>query len=268
MTRLRQLAPLVAALLATLAVASSAPADSTPPPTPAQPVPVARFHSLFNLYFVKSGALIAAPRVIPKTQSVGTRALQLLLAGPTAAERRAGLTTATPPDARLRSVIGHGDVAIVDLSRSFGVGSKAAVGLRLAQVVYTITQFATLRRVQFELGGARVSSLAGIPLDRPVGRARFAAYLPDVAIDLPAQGAAVSSPLTVKGMASGLVLLLLVAADGELLAQRRLGTAGRRIDFSVPLRFAVAADQVGRLFVLRSNGGAELAVIRLTLEAG
>lgn len=268
MMRLRQFALLAAALVATLAVASSAPADSTPPPTPAQPVPVARFHSLFDLYFVKSGALTAAPRVIPKTRSVGTRALQLLLVGPTAAERKAGLATATPRDARLRSVIRHGDLAIVDLSWSFGVGPAASVGLRLAQVVYTITQFPGLQRVRFELGGTRVTSLAGIPLDRPVGRARFASYLPDVAIESPAPGTAVSSPLTVKGSAAGPVLLVLVGADGDLLAQRKLGTPGRRLDFSVPLPFSVAADQLGRLLVLRSDGGAELAVIRLTLEAG
>lgn len=268
MMRPRQLAPLAAALLATLAVASSAPADSTPPPTQAQTVPVARFHSLFDLYFVKSGALTAAPRVIPKTRSVGTRALRLLLAGPTAAERRAGLTTAIPRGARLRSVIRHGDLAIVDLSPSFGAGPEAAVGLRLAQVVYTITQFPGLRRVQFELGGASVASFAGIPLDRPVGRVRFAAYLPDVAIESPVQRAAVSSPLRVTGTALGPVLLILVGADGELLAQRRLGTPDRRIDFSVPLRFSIDADQLGRLLVLRSNGGSELAVIRLTLEAG
>ena len=269
MMRLRQLAPLAAALLATLAVASSAPADSTPPPpsTP-PPVPVARFHSLFDLYFVRAGALAAAPRVIPKTRAVGTRALQLLLVGPTAAERKAGLTTATPRGARLRSVIRHGDLAIVDLSWSFGVGSDAAVGRRLAQVVYTITQFPGLKRVQFELGGTRVASLAGIPLDRPVGRARFKAYLPDVAIELPASGAAVSTPLAVKGMASGPILLILVGSDGALLAQRKLGTVGRRHACSVSLPFSVDADQLGRLLVLRANGGAELAVIRLTLEAG
>jgi len=227
-------------------------------------VPVARFHSLFDLYFVQAGALMAAPRVIPKTRAVGTRALELLLAGPTASERRAGLTTATPRGARLLSVIRHSDLAIVDLSRSFGVGPDPAVGLRLAQVVYTITQFPGLKRVQFELGGKRVASLAGIPL----GRARFGAYLPDVAIESPAQGAAVASPLTVKGVASGPVLLVLVAADGELLAQRKLGTPGRRIDFSVQIPFSVDVDQLGRLLVLRSNGGAELAVIRLTLQAG
>ena len=267
MMRPRQPALLAAALLATLAVAASAPADSSPPPTPVQPVPVARFHSLFDLYFVKAGALLPVPRVIPKTRAVGTRALQLLLAGPTTAERRTGLTTATPRDARLLSMIRHGDLAIVDLSHSFGVGPDAAVGLRLAQVVYTITQFPGLKRVQFELGGTHVASLAGIPLDRPLGRARFGAYLPDVAIDSPAQGAAVASPLTVKGMALGPVLLVLVAADGELLAQRKLGTPGRRIDFSVQLPFSVDVDQLSRLLVLRSNGGAELAVIRLTLEA-
>ena len=167
MMRLRQLAPLAAALLATLAVASSAPADSTPPPSTPPPVPVARFHSLFDLYFVRAGALAAAPRVIPKTRAVGTRALQLLLIGPTAAERKAGLTTATPRGARLRSVIRHGDLAIVDLSWSFGVGSDAAIGRRLAQVVYTITQFPGLKRVQFELGGTRVARRYPA---RPAGR--------------------------------------------------------------------------------------------------
>lgn len=231
-------------------------------------MPLARFHPLFDLYFVRSGSLVAAPRAVPKTRAVGTRALKLLFAGPTPAERKEGLSSAVPRGARVLSVIRHRDLAIVDLSPSFSIGSEAAIGLRLAQVVYTITQFPGLRRVQFELGGARVASLAGIQLDPPVGRARFAAYLPEVAVEAPAQGAAVASPFTVRGSALGPVLLVLVGADGDLLAQRKLGTAGKRLDFSVALRFTVDADQLGRLFVLRSNGGTELAEIRLTLEAG
>lgn len=268
MMRPRQLAPLLAALVATLAVASSAPADSTLPPPNRPGVPLARYHSLFDLYFVRDGALVAVPRAVPKTRAVGTRALRLLLAGPTAAERQAGLSSAAPRDARLLSVIRHGDLAIVDLSPSFGIGSEASIGLRLAQVVYTITQFPGLRRVQFELLGARIASLAGIQLAPSVGRDRFAAYLAAVSVEAPKQGAAVSSPVAVSGSALGPILLVLVGADGELLAQRRLGTPGKRIDFSARLPFSVDADQLGRLLVLRSNGGTELAVIRLTLEAG
>jgi spore germination protein GerM len=61
-------------------------------------------------------------------------------------------------------------VAKVDLSREFASGGGTfSVTARLAQVVYTLTQFPTVDAVEFYIEGVRseVFSSEGIVLDRP-----------------------------------------------------------------------------------------------------
>ena len=67
---------------------------------------------------------------------------------------------------------------------------------RLAQVVYTLTQFSTVRSVVFQIEGETVTVFGseGIVLDGPVGRADYVDQLPAIFVDRPAFGAALSNP--------------------------------------------------------------------------
>jgi hypothetical protein len=124
------------------------------------------------VWLVRGEELEPVTRSVPKVARIGAEAVKALLAGPTAAETRSGLTTAVPKDTRfLDLVIGGDGIAKVDLSRDFEAGSGSlGITLRLAQVTCTVGQFPTVKGVRFALAGELVSVFSGdgIVLDKPV----------------------------------------------------------------------------------------------------
>jgi hypothetical protein len=125
-----------------------------------------------SVWLTRGGALAPVTRAVPKVARIGGEAVKALLAGPTAAEARAGLGTAVPGDTRfLGLVIGGDGIAKVDLSRDFEVGGGGlGMTLRLAQVTCTVGQFPAVKGVRFALAGELVSVFSGdgIVLDKPV----------------------------------------------------------------------------------------------------
>jgi hypothetical protein len=133
-----------------------------------------------EVWFARDGRLVEALRTHTPTRRVANAALEALLAGPTPAERAGGLRTEIPRGTRLLGVsVAHG-VAQVDLTSDYeaGAGSRS-LQLRLAQVVYTLTQFPTVTRVRFALDGTPVTG-SGTVLDHPVGRGAFKSLAPAV----------------------------------------------------------------------------------------
>ena len=123
-------------------------------------------------------------------------ALGGLLAGPTAAERARGFRSAVPAGTALRSVSIEDGVATVDLSARFAAGgSIASVRTRLAQLVFTATQFPTVSAVRLMLDGRPVQELRRIAVEPPLRRVDFGP---------PPTGAAAPPPQR-KGKASAAV---------------------------------------------------------------
>ncbi|MDH4119458.1 MAG: GerMN domain-containing protein [Acidimicrobiia bacterium] len=135
-----------------------------------------------EVFFIQDGEY-AKPvaRVIPATADIGANTLRALLAGVSADEAEAGLSTAIPGDTLLLGLSISDGTATVDLSREFeqGGGSFGMLS-RLAQVVYTITQFDTVDRVVFWLDGEPVTVFSGegILLEDPVTRDDYQSLLP------------------------------------------------------------------------------------------
>ncbi|CAN5414164.1 hypothetical protein BH20CHL6_BH20CHL6_08630 [soil metagenome] len=134
-------------------------------------------------------------------------ALRALLAGPTASELAAapGLSSGVPGDTLLFGVSIADGVARVDLSEEFGSGGgEASLFGRIAQVVYTVTQFSTVRAVELRLDGrpAPLFTGDGAPLDRPAVRDDYLRFLPPVFVDRPWSGQSVDSPLRLTGRAN------------------------------------------------------------------
>jgi germination protein M len=97
-----------------------------------------------------------------------------------------------------------GNVATVDLSKSFASGGGTlSMTVRLAQVVFTATQFPTVEAVTFKLDGKPVKVLGGegIIIDKPQTRAMFEAASPAILIESPAWGATVSQGSVIRGTA-------------------------------------------------------------------
>ena len=70
------------------------------------------------VYFVRDGKMGAAGRAVPKTPAIGTRGADELLAGPTAGEQAAGLSTAVPRGTTVDSLDVADGHATVKLSKA------------------------------------------------------------------------------------------------------------------------------------------------------
>ena len=103
------------------------------------------------------------------------------------------------------------------------MADAASVLGRLAQVVYTLTQFPTVEGVKFELDGEPVTVFSGegVVLDDPVDRADYTDQLPAVFVDRPAWGGVLANPARIIGLANvfeATFQLRLLDGDGRSLA--------------------------------------------------
>ncbi len=200
-----------------------APAD-TPRPTTSGTTTVRAYFFLGS--FVDNAGLVPVLREVPKTQAVGAAAVRALLEGPNDAElgARPAMYTVVPEGTRFLGLRIEDRIATVNLSREFeaGGGSAAVLG-RLAQVVYTLTQFPTVDGVKFELDGEPVTVFSGegVVLEDPVDRDDYTDQLPAVFVDRPAWGGVLANPARIIGLANvfeATFQVRLLDGDGRSLA--------------------------------------------------
>jgi spore germination protein GerM len=157
-----------------------------------------------RVYLLRGDLIAPVAREVPQTQAVARAALAQLVHGPTDTEAADGLTTDVPRDAQVRALTIAAGVATVDWDDGFARGAEATISRRLAQVVFTLTQFATVRSVRFEQDGAPLPGLVdanGVPLSRPATRADYEPLAPPILIESPLPGESVTSPISVSGSA-------------------------------------------------------------------
>ena len=244
---------------------SPGPSPSTPPGSTAEPTAPSGGSSVVRAYFYLGGpegsaGLVAVLREIPATQAVARAAMNALLAGPQGSELDASpaITSAVPAGTRLLGLSIANGIATVDLSREFeaGGGSASTFG-RLGQVVYTLTQFPTVKSVVFQIEGRTVTVFGseGVVLEGPIGRtyAAFDDFLPSIWVDRPAWGAAIGNPARVTGNANvfeAQFLITLLDASGQKLFEGPVmatcGT-GCRGTFDVTIEYVVDEGQWGTL---------------------
>lgn len=249
---------------ATEAPATEEPASAEPSDS-ASPAPTGTM--LVRTYFVMTGwdggdaGLVPVLRKVPASSAVATAAMTALLAGTTDVEWSwdQPITTTIPAGTTLNSVVIDNGIATVDLSGTFDDGGgSTSMFYRLAQVVYTLTQFSTITKVSFELDGVPVDifSAEGIILDHPVGRADYRDQLPAIFLDRPAFGAALGNPAVVSGLANVfeatfrvqvLDASYTVIADQQVMASCGTGCWGK---FKATVPYTVTKAQYGILRVM------------------
>ncbi|SCG68494.1 Gmad2 immunoglobulin-like domain-containing protein [Micromonospora inositola] len=236
---------------ATPAPRVTTPATTTPrrPPPPASPTTTAPMVPdqpgrggtiTVQLWFTRDGRLTPTRRTLPATVATSRLALTELAAGPSRAEAAAGLTTRVPSGLQVVRIVDG--LATLAPAAGFGDGGAAAVRLRRAQVVWTLTQFPTVRRVAFADAA-------------PTGRGDYADLLPPIVVTGPAIGDRVTSPVTVTGSAEvfeATVSLRVLDAAG-----REVGTSfttaacgsGCRGDYRATVGYRVAVTGPGTVEV-------------------
>ncbi len=155
-----------------------------------------------KVYFLRGERLAIAHRQVP-APAVLRGAMVELLAGPTAEELAAGLFTVVPSGTELLDLNLADGLATVDLSSDYeSGGGSLSMMARIAQVIFTATQFDNSDRVLFWLDGHPIDYLGGegLVLDEPQARMDADRSITgSVIIDTPAYGATVSSPFAVTG---------------------------------------------------------------------
>jgi hypothetical protein len=240
---------------ATLAPPTESPAPSEPPAT-VEPTEAPSGATSVRIYLFMDGKLVPVRREVDATRAVGRAALNAMFEGPTADEAAASppITTEVPEGSILLGLDIADGLATVDLSREFesGGGSASMFG-RLAQVVYTLTQFPTVKQVAFQLDGEPVTVFSGegIVVDKPSDREDYEAFLPSVFVERPTWGATLGNPVRVSGIANVFEAVFFVEvrdADGDTLAKERVmascGT-GCWGTFDVSIPYDVSSRQEG-----------------------
>jgi len=180
-----------------------APASSTPSATPAPTAhDIDPAHVDVRIYLLRDERLAVTHRQV-EGPAILRNALAQLLEGPTASERAAGLHSEIPEGTTLRDLDLADGLATVDLSRDLERGGGTlSMTARLAQVIFTATQFDDVDEVLFWLEGAPVEFFGGegIVLSEAQRRQDVDwAFTKGIIIDTPLPGATVTSPITITG---------------------------------------------------------------------
>lgn len=157
-----------------------------------------------RVYFARDEKVAVAGRAV-EAPAVARGAMEALLSGPDDFEAGLGMTSAVPTGTELLGVsITAGD-ARVDLSGDFASGGGSlSMQMRVAQVVFTLTQFPTVDRVTILLDGEEATEGIGgegVPAVE-VDRSDSEDVTPFVLVESPVPGETVSSPLEVVGIAN------------------------------------------------------------------
>jgi hypothetical protein len=129
-----------------------------------------------EVFFLRGEQLEAVERTVT-VPAVGAGAITALLAGP----EEPGLFTEVPEGTELLGLDIADGIATVDLSGEFETGGGTlSARARVAQVVFTLTQFDTVDGVLFHIDGERVDVITseGLVVEEPVDRSGFADLAP------------------------------------------------------------------------------------------
>ena len=136
----------------------AAPSTTSPSTSTTQPSPST---TSFALYFLRGNYLGVARRNVQSTAAVGAAAVNALLAGPSSSEKTAGLSSSVPPGCALLGLSISSGTATANFNSPYATPASPASELqRVAEVVFTLTQFPTVNRVAFEVDGVTPQQFA------------------------------------------------------------------------------------------------------------
>ncbi len=215
--------------------------------------------------------LAPVARSMPWSLTPASDAMTQLLAGPTAGESASipALSSALDTDASVSSIVIDEGTATVGLTDA-GLATVRAV----AQVVFTLTQFPTVERVQVIVDSFLVEEVGGI--EAPFTRDDFldSDILPMIFVDQPLFGGATANPMRLVGRTFAFEAqfqVVIVDADGLILADVPVLANGPQIvspggipwtSFDVTIPYPLASTQRGAIitFDTSAQDGSQIGV--------
>ncbi len=230
------------------------------------------------VYLVRNEEIAAASRDIAGTPEVATGALNELFTGITPYEHDLGLGTEIPADTRLMDIALQDDgTLIVDLSPDFEAGGGSfSMRMRLAQVVFTATQFDTVNQVQFRIDGQEVDAIGGegVMVDQPLTRDDFEDLSPAILLESPTPGDVVSSPIRLEGTSNtfeATMQIEMIDSAGEVI-YRDFATAtsgtGTRGTFDVTVDVDIQNEGFGTITMFEESAedGSRINIVQISVD--
>ncbi|MGY6502633.1 MAG: GerMN domain-containing protein [Acidimicrobiales bacterium] len=190
-----------------------------------------------SVYFLDGEVLKVGYVRTVEGMGVAAAAVEELLAGPNTDDEALGLSTSIPDGTELLGLNIVDNQATIDLSGEFeSGGGSLSMNARLAQVVYTVTQFPSVESVVLQLDGDAVDVFGGegLLIDGPLTRADFEfpgdfeTMAPNILVETPRPGETVSDEIRVAGRANTFEAALyfeVTDADGEVIVPETYGMA-------------------------------------------
>lgn len=265
---------LVAAACGTPSPTSSPAVETGRPTTGPDSLPVRAYFILGS--FGDNAGLAPVERSVDAALggAIESEAIKALLSGPNDVElgARPAMFTDIPAGTRLLDLSVAGETATVDLSGEFDdEGRAGSFRARLAQVVFTLTQFPGITSVLPEIDGKAISQFGSevVAIGESFDRTDFADQLPAIFVDRPAWGSVIPNPLRMSGLADVFEATFHVRildaggrslADGPVMATCGTGCRGT-FDVTVPYAATAAAPATLQVYELSAADG---SIINLT----
>jgi hypothetical protein len=204
-----------------------------------------------RVYYLLDGKVQPVAREVPKTQAVARAALDELQKLPTASEQELGLSSNVSPGEFSGVTLENG---IAKPQGMFGTSRGF-----LAQVVYTLTQFPTVKSV--EIGGKRYT------------RKDFEDETPIILVESPLPNETVSSPIRATGTANTFEATFqyeVVGPDGKVLATHFVTAtsgSGTRGTFAFTTKpFTATGDGALVVYENSAKDGSRIHAVRIPLR--
>jgi hypothetical protein len=258
----RRLTDTLVVLLIPILLATTGGGAATADSTAATPAAREATYSVYFLREERRGPRVgAAHREIaaPSGDHPAEETMRRLIEGPTTIESDAGLVTDIPDETEVLGVEFDetANLATVDLSAAFAPTGEVVAVTRLAQVVYTLTQFPDVERVAITIEGTPLAlrDADGNPLVGPATRADYDHLTPLIFLESPAPGDTIVSPVRLWGTANTFEATFIAEihdAGGKLLVSQFVtATSGNGVrgTFDVSLVFDPADAASGQVVV-------------------
>lgn len=234
--------------------------------------------STVRVYLVRNEEIGVAQRTIAGTPEVANGAMLELLTGLTPYEEDIGFSTEVPAETSLLGLnLQEDGTVIVDLSEDFGSGGGSfSMQMRVAQVVFTLTQFDTIDQVEFRVNGQEVDGLGGegIIIDQPLSRSDFEDLSPAILVESPTPGEEISSPIHLAGTSNvfeATMQIEVIDNSGTVIyeghATATSGT-GERGEFDVEIPVDVTQEGLGTVIVYEASArdGSRTNVVEIPVD--
>ena len=194
----------------TTAGPTTAPPTTAAPTTAATTTAVPVETTLVKVYW--GWTVLNPPAGSPERIGAGAReveadtplrnSLAALFDGLSPVEQAIGMTTSIPSGTRVLGTSVDDTTATIDLSAEFAASSGSLdETMRLAQVVFSVTQFDGIDHVKFHIDGVAQDPILshGFVVGDGFTRDDFATVRPSILIEQPYPGAEVTNPLVIRG---------------------------------------------------------------------